>query len=186
MTVIVADKPDPGWVKPANPREAILRCIPYIEDPFKWTDGEWFALTPAAERKLRDPEIGPDYSRLTCSDVRACAAGVIIIVCLDGPALRQYYLNGQNLDLEEVILSDPLAKATATLVAEAIVELGYDNATPPRNPRTMPVSVITSFNDQGRGGEHREQIAGAFRYAARAADTIHPQQTTLHLEPEWQ
>jgi hypothetical protein len=122
-----------AWTPPASVEEALRRARAIIATENRWIQGSFFEV-PMEDK--------------VCTDVQACAAGAIILVCRDGIALETW----ENGDFDELdqISDNPIARESIKLVAEAMV---IENCWPRNyhvNNTDSCLRGIITFNDQPR------------------------------------
>jgi hypothetical protein len=177
-----------GWVKPATVTEALERCLEHARVEEKWSYGQWFETGLELHTMIDDetwedvvtPEshdyVVKEIEGQTCTDVKACSAGIVAIEVLDGEALYHYLRAGEEMD-QDALMRDPIARGALEFLAEGFrqefeaVEDGSVFAD------SDPISCIVHFNDRGLAGntltEHHGRIVRSFEKGlelSRAAD----------------
>jgi hypothetical protein len=179
------------WTKPANVTEALERSLAHAQDEEKWVSGAWFETDlDEAETDPWSDEVDPEshdrlvkeISKMSCTDVKACSAGIIAIETLDGEALYHYLTHGSELG-EDLLANDPIAwgamKFLATGLRDAFGVTEGDN----NLYTTDPVAQVVAINDSRTPTftdrrEHHAKIVKGFERAvelSREADAQEPQ-----------
>lgn len=128
---------EPGWTPPKDAEEALLRGHQFVAKEKRWICGSLFDWDPQ-----RDPETGLELlSPPSCTDVKACSLGILIIVCLDGPALKKYAAKGATAT-QFLLKADPVGAASLKFLAEAMT--GYGTISTHAAERD-----VIEFNDHG-------------------------------------
>jgi hypothetical protein len=165
------------WTKPANVTEALERSLAHAQDEEKWVSGAWFEVDPESHDRLVK-----EISKMSCTDVKACSAGIIAIETLDGEALYHYLTHGSELG-EDLLANDPIAwgamKFLATGLRDAFGVTEGDN----NLYTTDPVAQVVAINDSRTPTftdrrEHHAKIVKGFERAvelSREADAQEPQ-----------
>jgi hypothetical protein len=166
------DHPDPGWTKPENAKEALERGLEFARDEERWACGDWFE--PLFSSDIKTDDYGDtDVSRLTCWNVKACAAGILVITCLDGKAVRSYFKHQTNPS--ELLKKDPVGAEAAQLLYAGLHDQEPNEYTTP----STAIDGIVQFNDRPGGGgvedsdalvEHHGKIVEGFERAVALAD----------------
>lgn len=149
-----------NWTKPANVLEVLERCLDHARIEQKWSSNEWFVTNGAPnieyewETNWVTPESHAEVTKWiegqTCTDIKACAAGIIAIETLDGAALYAY-LKSEELD-EHFLKQDPLAWGAVERVAVAFAEeFAQEEAVHDRPGKydSDPLGRIIHHNDAG-------------------------------------
>jgi hypothetical protein len=101
------------WKKPETEVEALEVCLDIARDELTWCSGSLF-----------EPKKGADLSKgPVCTNVQACAVGIVIMATMDGPEVKKYLDYGGNFhgNEEESIRSNPVATAAVIRLARTVV-----------------------------------------------------------------
>lgn len=157
----VTEKLDPGWTKPENATVALERGLDIARDEQKWTRGAWFTLDRIKTRAKVTPWGEVDCDKLVCTDVTACAGGILVIVCLNGPTLRAYFKG--EVAPGVALASDEVGSAAAGLLRRGLVEVFGHYA------EGRAVDQIVTINDldydHGDRAAHHSKIVRGFERA---------------------
>lgn len=134
------------WTKPKTVPEALERSLEQAEDEKRWMSGAWWADTSINAivatirervRKARDLPEGV-YHHLDleaieeqelapfCRSVRACSAGILLLVCGDGKLLKKRLIEGEDMEPTGELRGDQVAREAAVVLAMAFT--AYDNS----------------------------------------------------------
>jgi hypothetical protein len=163
--------PDPGWTKPETVKEALERGLEFARSEERWACGDWFA--PLFPGDLKTDHLGRhDPSKLTCWNVKACAAGILVLTCLDGQAIRRYFRDQVNPS--ELLRHDEVGAEAARLLYAGLHDQEPDEYT----TTSLAIDGIVAFNDKPGTAEddserlaaHHSRIVEGFERAVALAD----------------
>jgi hypothetical protein len=145
------------WDKPTTPVEALTIALEMAREEAAWTAGNWFQfpIFQDHERYEQAKAEGDDFVPEVCTDVKACAAGILLIALGNGPVLQQAFRTGA-VPVSGLLYDDEVGSSAAAFLAKGFIE----QSDTPRlfgEPSVVrpgaAIDVITGLND------------GAFRYA---------------------
>jgi hypothetical protein len=131
------------FAPPQNATEALERSLEFASEETRWTKSELFTS------KASNP---------TCTDVRACAMGILLIACFDGPAVDRYYEDEDELEFK-LAKGNPIYQSATKMLAQAAR---------PNSVRRNKINFhdaahfVEHFND---GARHHSKIVELFEYA---------------------
>lgn len=174
-----------GWTKPKSVLEALERSLLHARNETKWTTGTWFdvpALRAYSDEGQSTLEgAAKVIEGLACTDVKACAAGIIAIEVLDGEALFNYVANNTDFN-DHILKDDPIAWGAVEFLAMAFdEEFSRDEQEQDDDGRKYyrhadALERIISRNDRGYVGnsEHHQRIVKCFEGAVALAKERQP------------
>jgi hypothetical protein len=186
-----------GWTKPKTVAEALERSLAHAQIEEKWVSGGWFDTASLGEDIPLDlsDEYGDDVdedkverlsegvAKMTCTNVSACAAGIVAIETLDGEALYEYLRSSEELDTDW-LAQDEVFAAAIKFVAKGFIEV-FGEEEPPYEGAIMPdpdtvggaVHIVIAVNDSHPSNEltqfgevkHHTLIVNGFEKALELA-----------------
>lgn len=152
------------FVKPGTPTEVLEQSVEIART--EWTAGKLF--------EKKDKRKGA-----TCTNVRACAVGIIVLVSFDGPAVKDFFrsrpLLTQDFDESELISTDLVASEALLYLDRALNGVKVKNIT--KSNVAKAVSRVEFKNDVGIGFSsrrfsiHHSKIVRAFEEAVKLSET---------------
>ena len=100
---------------PADAVEALERGLEYARFEEHWTQSALFRPGPNAQYDGHGVFIAAEDNAAVCTNVRACAMGILVIACLDGPAVRQFFTHEGFHETQELRKNPVAMEATIHL-----------------------------------------------------------------------
>jgi hypothetical protein len=147
-----------GWTKPATVLEALERSLAHARMEDKWCSGEWFDtnLHNFIHVEYNDrptPKslaiIAGQIEGMVCTDVKACAAGIVAIEVLDGEALFSYYNNNEKLS-QNLLMGNPIFRGAIEMLAQALTQTfitSEEDDSPTIPSQEDPINRVIWLND---------------------------------------
>lgn len=172
-----------NWTKPKTVLEALERSLLHARNEAKWTTGAWFDVPAINHHPGVDSleNAAKVIEGMACTDVKACAAGIIAIEVLDGEALFNYVANNTDFN-DHILKDDPIAWGAVELLATAFDEefkgdeQEQDDDGGGYYRHADALERIISRNDRGYIGnsKHHQRIVKCFEGAVALAKERQP------------
>jgi len=109
-----------NFVPPKDASEALERSLEYAEFEENWCTGRLFEVRDGTQYDPVTSEYVLGEGREVCTNVRACAMGIIVIACLDGPAVKKFFDSRYDFEEEQVLTRNTVAKQATKFLARAL------------------------------------------------------------------